>query len=304
MRNIIIFAIIGMLLFGCINPPQPGNNTTTSQPTITNGTPAANGTAPANNTPASNATTQPANQSPPALPADYTVNLGDNVSVIYALYVNGTLSDTNNATLANESGIYNPNRRYVPLDFTAQFGSGMIDGFVLGVIGMKVNETLAFQVDPGRGYGFYDPGKVLVVPRYYNQSMTEVVPMAYFTERHLNVSNGTSFNTPYGYVFVRDFNDQNVTIYYAGLVEVGYQFTYLGIPNQVAASNVDFATIERMLEVNRTYVVADPQTGQPARFTVTEKTGQNITLDGNPPLANKTLDFVVTLLSVTPAPHD
>jgi FKBP-type peptidyl-prolyl cis-trans isomerase 2 len=302
MRNIIIIAIIGMLLFGCTNPPPSGNNTTYTPPVMSNGTVAQNVTAPVANQTGQNQTLQ--NQSQQPLPPDYTVNLGDNVSVMYSLYIDGTLYDTNNATLANASGLYNPSRKYVPLDFTAQIGSGMIDGFVINVVGMKLNETVSFRVDPARGYGPYDEGKVVVVPRYYNKSMSEVVPRSYFTERNLDVSNGTTYETPYGMVFIQDFNDENVTLFYASLAKEGYQFTYNGIPTRVKTSFVENVTLERMLEVNKSYVVPDPRTGQAARYLVTEKTDQNITLDGNHPLANKSLDFTVTLLAVKPAPHD
>lgn len=303
MRNIMIFAVIGMLVFGCINPPQAGNNTTSNQPIIT--TP--NATAPAN---ASNGSLQPPQNQPPqnesefVLPPDYSVDLGDQVSVMYALYVDGALYDTNNATLANESGKYNPYRNYAPLSFTAQMGAGMIDGFVLGVIGMHMNETLSFRVDPERGYGPYNPGKVITVPRYYSKNLSETVPRYYFTEHQLEVSNGTSYETDYGMIFIQDFNDENVTIYYASLVSAGYRFTYGGIPHQVVNSTVYEATLERMFDANKTYVLPNPATGQATKFLVTDKNEQNITLDANHALANKSLDFIVTLIGAVPARAD
>jgi FKBP-type peptidyl-prolyl cis-trans isomerase 2 len=237
------------------------------------------------------------------LPANYSVNIGDNVSVIYALWVNGSLYDTNNVTLANESGIYKLTKSYKPLNFTVEFNKGMIDGFVINVIGMRVNETVTFNVDPERGYGLYDPSKVMVLPRYYNKTMNETIPRSYFTERGMNVSNGTSYRTQYGTVFIQDFNDENVTIFY--FLQEGSKFTVNGIPQKVVSTIFEktkqYATIEFMLDVNKTYVLPDPVTGQKKVFKVIDKTDQNITLDSNHALANQTLRFRVTLLDVTPA---
>jgi len=42
---------------------------------------------------------------------------------------------------------------------------------------------------------------------------------------------------------------------------------------------------------------------RPTVFSVTEKTEQEITLDANHPLANKTLRFSVTLLDTVPAEY-
>ena len=304
MRNLLIIAVIGILLFGCVNPPQSGGNQSPSQSVMT----APNATLPSGNASngtgalPSNGTAQ--NGSASVLPSDYSVNLGDYVSVIYSLHIDGELYDTNNATLANESGKYNPNRRYVPLGFTAQIGAGMIDGFVINVVGMRLNETVSFDVDPARGYGPYDPEKVISVARYYTKNTSEVVPRSYFTERNLEVSNGTTYQSPFGPVFIQGFDDENVTLFYSSLMISSFNFTYMGIPNQVVYASAENATIERAMNVNATYVVPDPQTGQATRFRVLGKDNETITLDANHELANKTLHFTVTLLDVVPAPHD
>jgi len=299
MRNIIIFAVIGMLLFGCINPPQGGNQTnqTGTQPVINapNGSVSNPANPPANASNATNASTGPG-----PLPKDYTVSLGDNVSVMYSLYVDGKLYDTSDATLANESGILNPYRAYQPFNFTVMFNQGVIDGFVTNIIGTRINETITFSVDPDRGYGPYDPKKVFAVPRYYNKSLYETIPRSYFTERNLSVGNGTGFDSPYGTVFAQDVNDENVTLFYLDLAKEGTSFKYLNMPQQVVWSSNFTSTIELMLDVNKSYTLADPATGQPTRYLIMDKTDENITLDSNHPLANKTLYFNVTLVDAVP----
>jgi FKBP-type peptidyl-prolyl cis-trans isomerase 2 len=295
----VIVAILGMMLLaGCINPPSAGNNASPGQPYMGAPNASTNITPPQNQTPAQNVT------GPVPLPENYTVSLGDDVSVIYALYVDGGLYDTNNATLANESGIYNPKKAYAPFNYRVMFGEGVIDGFIINTIGMRVNETRSFKVDPERGYGLYDEAKAAVVPRYYQRSVFETLPRSYFTERGLEVSNGTTYDSPYGPVFIHDYNDENVTIFYANIAIEGYEFTYNNIPQKVmnlTNKTAMIATIQYMLEEGKTYVLPDPATGQSTVFRVTGKNEQNITLDANHKLANKTLDFTVTLLDAVPA---
>ncbi|MFH0737195.1 MAG: FKBP-type peptidyl-prolyl cis-trans isomerase [Candidatus Micrarchaeota archaeon] len=281
-----MFAICGLLLFGCVNPPASGNQTNgTGYPVITNTT----GPIPGGN----------ASAAEYVLPENYTVSPGDYVAVIYALWVDGKVYDTNNATLANESGIYNPRRAYNPFTYPVEFNKGVIDGFIINTIGMRINETVTFDIDPERGYGIHDPAKVISVPRYYNKSLYETVPRSYFEERGMEVSNGTSFNSAFGPVFITDLNDENVTIFY--LLQDGGNFTISGIPQTVVGMSNMTAKIEFAFEVNKTYSIPDPETGAQTTFTVTAIEDDNVTLDGNHPLAGKTLRFSVTLLDAIPA---
>jgi len=272
MRYVALFVVLALML-GCVSQPPASNNQTGNLPTITG---QGNG---------STTQLQPT-----------TAALGDHVWVNYTLTVDGKVYDTNNATLANESGIYDARRAYAPLDFDLQLNKGMIDGFVLDIIGMNVGETLNFQVDPKRGYGLYDPKKVVVIPRYYNKSLSEVVPRSYFTDRNITIQNGTSFDSKYGTVFVQDLNEENVTIRY--MVTPGQKILANGIPQVVVNVTNDTAVMEFGLEINMTYGLPNPDTGAPTYFKVLEKTADNITMDGNSPLANKTLDFQVTLLKI------
>ncbi len=306
MRKIIIFMLLaaGLLLLGCINPNPPATNTTSQPPILSNGTvvPPANTIAPPTNatTLPTNATAQPpsnlSNSSVP-LPPGYPAAIGDTVTVDYTLRVDGKVLDTSNATLANESGILNPNRRYAPITFKEDFNSSMIPGFIIDTVGMTINETVSFQVDPARGYGLYDPKKVLQIPRYYDMNMSEVVPRPYLESQGVNISNGTGYYTNYGTVFIQDYNDQNVTIFY--LLSPGQNLTVNGIPEVVTGlvGNLT-ARIEYALDVNKTYQLPNPTTGAATVYKVLDKTNQTITLDSNNPLANKTLDFTVTMRNI------
>jgi len=300
MRKTIIFMLLaaGLLLLGCINPNPPATNNTAGQPPImSNGTVVPPGSA---TTPPANATTNPpsnlSNSSIP-LPPGYTAAIGDIATVDYTLRVDGKVLDTSNATLANESGILNPYRRYAPLTFTEEFNKGMIDGFIINTLGMTVNETDHFQVDPARGYGLYDPKKVIQIPRYYDMNMSEVVPRTYLESQGVNISNGTGYYTNYGTVFIQDYNDQNVTIFY--LLSPGQNLTVNGIPEVVTGlvGNMT-ARIEYALDVNRTYQLPNPTTGAATVYKILNKTNETITMDSNSPLANKTLDFTVTMLAI------
>jgi FKBP-type peptidyl-prolyl cis-trans isomerase 2 len=283
MRWFIAFALI-VVLFGCVN--QSAVTNTTSKPPVISGL--------GNNT----STTAPPSSQNLTLPNDYTVALTDHVWVNYTLWVDGKVLDTNDPVLANQSGVFSPTRKYGPLDYDVIFDKRLIDGFIFGTIGMKVNETLDFDVDPERGYGPWDEKKVIIVPRYYNKSLREVVPRSYFEQQHINVTNGTGFDTKFGTIFIEDFNDENVTIFYLGLSKLNFSFTYNGVPQRVVGVTNLSATIERMLDENKTYLLPNPATGQPTRYLVISKNDDNITLDGNHPLANETLHFRITVLKV------
>jgi FKBP-type peptidyl-prolyl cis-trans isomerase 2 len=275
MRYVALLVVLALML-GCISTPPASNlSTNSSNPTvITNGSTNPNG----------------------SLVQPTVAALGDHVWVNYTLRVDGKVYDTNNATLANESGIYNPQRAYTPLDFDLVLNKGIIDGFVLDIINMHVGETLNFQVDPKRGYGPYDPTKIVVIPRYYNKSLTEVVPRAYFTDRNITIANGTSFDSKYGVVFVQNMDQDNVTIRY--MINKGQDILVNGVPQIVANITNDTAVMEFGFEINKTYNLPNPDTGAANYFKVLDKTAENITLDGNHALANKTLDFQVTLLKI------
>jgi len=290
MRKILIALLAALLIFGCLEPVEPPSTGNTS------------GTVTASNDggitivsqPEGNGTMEPAEVSP-----DYTTSLGDRVWVDYTLYVQGKVHDTSNATLANESGIFNPYRTYQPLSYVMDFNKGIIDGFIVNTLNMKVNETVVFNVDPARGYGPYDTAKVVTTPRYYEMDMYETIPRSYLEARGINISKGEGFNTDVGTVFIDSFDEENVTLFY--LLTPGQKLSFGGVPEQVVSVNNLTARLEFMLEMDKTYNLPHPQTGALTAFKVIGKDDETITLDGNHPLANETLRFEVTLLAVEPS---
>lgn len=93
------------------------------------------------------------------------VKAGDTVSVDYVgRYTNGTVFDTSNATIAKDSGIYNPARAYAPFSFVAGANT-TIKGFDDAVIGMKANETKTnVTIPPEKAYGDYNASNLKTVP--------------------------------------------------------------------------------------------------------------------------------------------
>ena len=230
---------------------------------------------------------------------NYSVQLGDTVWIDYTLRVNGEIYDTSNRSLVFGTNKYNPGRDYEPLQFVVEFNKGIIDGVIINTIGMKVNETVRYDVDPARGYGPYDPTKIIVVPRYYNKTLYETIPREYLESQGINITNGTGFESPYGTVFITDFNDENVTLFY--ILVPGKEFELNGVPQKVASTTNSSATIEFMLQENNSYWLPTPDSGALQLFKIIDRNDDNITLDYNHPLANDTLNFEVTLVKVEPA---
>lgn len=280
------------LLFGCASTPPVSNSTqpAASSPVMSGG-----------NTSGGNASLVNLSQNLSAgTPLD-VATFGDQVWVNYTLLVNGTVFDTNNITLARQAGIYDPTRTYDPLTFNLSIGQGVIPGFVLNIVGMKLNETSRFTVQPAQGYGPYDPTKVYVIPLYYNTSLFETVPLDYFTQRNLSIENGTAFNTSSGLVTVQGISGDNVTLFY--FLQPGQTMSFNGVPTRVVSVDKNLtAELEFDLDVNKTYELPNPQTGVPGYSTILNKTNSTITVDFNHPLAGKTLDFEVTLLKIVRPP--
>jgi FKBP-type peptidyl-prolyl cis-trans isomerase SlyD len=260
MKRLILLAIIGMLLAGCTNPPQlPANNTTTVK----------------------------------------TAYYGDVAAVNYILTVDGAVIDTNIESVAKANLIYNSQRKYTPLTIPVLIGGGYINGFVKGIVGMKEGETKSFVIEPEDGYGLPDESLIYSIPKYYNKSALETVPMSYFKQRNLTIENGTTFKTEVGTVFVDSFNETDVVIMY--MYNIGESFTYNGLKHTVIGANNWIYEIMLNPDANTTYQMISPRTGKMTVLTITDVSDDKITIDENYPLAGKKLYYEVTLLKLEKA---
>ena len=101
-------------------------------------------------------------------PEEKTIEFGDCADVNYiGKFENGTVFDTSYEDVANESGIYIENREYEPLKIFVTmnkseapptdyplYSSGIIDGFLEGLIGLKEGETATIgPIPPEKAYG-------------------------------------------------------------------------------------------------------------------------------------------------------
>jgi FKBP-type peptidyl-prolyl cis-trans isomerase 2 len=261
MKKTMLFGLllIGLLLFGCILPPNPppvDQNTTVAR----------------------------------------TVVLGDTVYADYTLRLeNGSVVDTSVESVAKSNNIYDSGRQYAPLGFKAAQDSGMINGFALGVIGMKINETKEIVVKPEDGYGLYDPSKVSSYPLFYNISRFETVPRKALEAQNITIAKNTTIHTDIGYVAITDFNDENVTLEYQ-LFE-GQLFTYNKIPQIVKNVTNDSIWIMFDFEKGYEYPVPDGNGGY-TKVMISDMNTTHFTVDANNKLAGKTLYFTVTVRSI------
>jgi FKBP-type peptidyl-prolyl cis-trans isomerase 2 len=77
----------------------------------------------------------------------------------------GTIFDTSVASVAQNCGVYNPNRDYTAgLAFVAGAGQ-MIPGFDEAVIGMKVNQTKTVTLSPEKAYGQPIADRIMTFPK-------------------------------------------------------------------------------------------------------------------------------------------
>jgi FKBP-type peptidyl-prolyl cis-trans isomerase 2 len=244
-------------------------------------------------------TPQQPQQTPPTVVQNspLTAQYGDNVTVDYTLRVDGKVLDTSSIDTAKQAGIYDSTRSYQPMTFPLLLGSGLINGFVNGILGMKVGEEKNFTVAPADGYGLVDPTKMTNVARYYNRSVFDEVPMSYVLAQNVTVKQGKVFQTNMGYVGIMNFTNDTVTIEY--LFSPGDQFAMNGIPETVVNITNETMVIRSDMEANHTYSFNDPSTGTTTPLRVAAADNSTITIDANSPLAGKELDFDVTLRALS-----
>lgn len=93
------------------------------------------------------------------------IKAGDTITVDYVgKHLDGTVFDTSLETVAQEAGLYNPNRDYTQgLSFTVGAGQ-MIKGFDDGVIGMQVGETKTVEIPAENAYGARSDEMIVRIP--------------------------------------------------------------------------------------------------------------------------------------------
>jgi FKBP-type peptidyl-prolyl cis-trans isomerase 2 len=226
------------------------------------------------------------------------VEYGDIVSVNYILKVDGEIIDTNINQVARDSNTYTPFREYGPLYFEVILGEDnpILPAFVKEMVGMKVNESKIFFLAPEDAYGIYEPNRVYNVSRYYEMEALETVPMSFFEERDINISEGEGFDTEQGTVFITNITDDEVEIMY--VYEIGDGFYVNGFHHVIVGNqNLSYIVTFDVRE-GGTYDTISLIDGEPVTVTVTELTNETITFDENHPLSDKTLEYNVTMLSI------
>ncbi len=267
-----IFGVLAiLLLFGCVQNVQETNNVV-------------------------NESNTPVEPTEPPQIQKTTVNTGDVVSVYYVLWVDGEIVETNSIEFA-EALNYSGEVVDRPLTFKVDLNGSMIKGFVLNVLGMEINETKEFVVPARLGYGAKNSSLLVEIPRYVNLSSYENVSRKDWEARNLSTELGTAYDTDFGQVFVENVTNDTVTLYYVMLP--GRKFIYNGIPHKVVALEKNYTIkLEYDLEVNKTYVLPNPKTGQLQPITILNKTNETILLDLNHPYAGKDLTFFVKIIDI------
>lgn len=82
-----------------------------------------------------------------------SIQSGDQIVVDYiGKHLDGKVFDTSIQTVAEEAGLYNPQRNYEEgLAFTVGAGQ-MIKGFDEAVVGMKIGETKTVEIPADKAY--------------------------------------------------------------------------------------------------------------------------------------------------------
>jgi len=115
-----------------------------------------------------------------------TAKEGDTVLVNYQVSFNGTIFDTNIEKVARASNIYNPARKYSPINVTIGAGK-FLRGFEDNLYGMKEGETKTFTVPPELAYGIYDPKKISSFPLSAVNNSEEIKVGTLLTDKKGNI---------------------------------------------------------------------------------------------------------------------
>lgn len=265
------------------------------------------------------------------------VENGDTIQVNYTgKLMDGTVFDTSDPDIANESGIYNPMRPYQPLEFVV--GNEMvIEGFDKGVLGMKEGQKKTLTIPPEQAYGPSDPTLIDVFPLVDDMPATQTfqkeitLPKDQF---NLTIGpdheEGDIVQLPESTINMTIVSmDENVNLSIITNVGDTFKFEQLPWEEEVIEMNSTHITVKHMVEIGD--IITLPE--RPWNSTVIEVTDVNITLehnpipdetiqtpygaidiqfnetgiiaDRNPPLAGETLVFDIEIVSIVkPAPTE
>jgi peptidylprolyl isomerase len=93
-----------------------------------------------------------------------TVKTGDNISIDYTGSLeDGKVFDTSLENVAKENQLFDPARKYTPLNFTVG-KMEVIKGMDDGVIGMKAGDSKTLKITPENAYGLSKPEMIQAYP--------------------------------------------------------------------------------------------------------------------------------------------
>ncbi len=224
--------------------------------------------------------------------------VGDTVSVNYVGSLSdGLVFDTSIQEVAENPNVtktdtFSPKSVYTPLNF--QVGSGkVISGFDEAIIGMKTGEEKEVVIPPEKAYGDWNEELTEVMPRIFKVDAVETV-----SKNDLTEESGVSEFVVGETLPWREWR--------AEIVAVTDDSVILKSMISVSTINTEIGTIE--IEVD-TGTIKQTFTPKPdaaiqtqrgvGRMSIINET--DFRLDYNPPLAGKTLTFIITLETIVKA---
>lgn len=257
-----------------------------------------------------------------------TVKIGDNVSADYIGSNNGKVFDTSIESIAKENNLSMPNRTYEPLSFTVGKGE-LIKGLDEGVVGMKVGETKTLVIPPDQAYGPKNPQLIQTIPVIQNVPIMRIfskvveIPNEQFDSifgsghkigdsvkvpnanidltvldmnktsnvslsYNLSVGDNISAGAPWNDTVVK-VDSKNVTV--KSDVKKNMTFQFKGDPWTTTVTNVDADNMTLMRN-------SIPDTSVQGQMRI-HFNDTSITIDQNNELAGETLNFNVTIRSIS-----
>jgi len=210
-------------------------------------------------------------------------------------YENGTVFDTSVVGVAQKEGIYDPAKSYAPVSFVVGQGA-LIPGLQEAVIGMSVGEEKGVTLNPEEGFGRWNRSLVQVVARTHRSPLAQNVSRSLFASEIGEPVPGMEYNIPstpgYGLdwpVRVDSVDAENVYFMYlpggAGTIE-----TVFGGADVRAIGDYMVVTLNA---TSGSFIMT---AAGPA--LVTGVNDENITVDFNSPLADKTVKFWIKVLDL------